>query len=85
MFKKCFSVAMAILMSDLCMFAYTPLNSGKMLRVRITSEITSESEATPTAIVDNNVKGEGGEILIKRGTPVMIQVERRGKRGCGRA
>ena len=85
MFKKCFSVAMAVLMMNLCVFASTPLNSGKTLSVRITSEITSNSKTTPSAIVDNNVKGKDGRVLIKRGTPVMLQVERVSKRGCGRA
>lgn len=85
MFKKCFSVAMTVLMTNLCVFASTPLNSGKTLSVRITSEITSNSKTTPSAIVDNDVKGKGGRVLIKRGTPVMLQVERVSKRGCGRA
>lgn len=85
MFKKCFSVAMAVLMMNLCVFASTPLNSGKTLSVRITSEITSNSKTTPSAIVDNDVKGKDGRILIKRGTPVMLQVESVNKRGCGRA
>ena len=85
MFKKCFSVAMAILMTNLCVFASSPLNSGKTLPVRITSEITSKSKTTPSAIVDNDVKGKDGRILIKRGTPVMLQVESVNKRGCGRA
>lgn len=78
-------MAMAALMMNLSLFASTPLNSGKAIQVRITSEITSKGESTPLAMVDNDIKGEGGRVVIKRGTPVMLQVERSGKRGCGRA
>ena len=85
MLKKCVSVALAILMMNLSAFASSTLERGKAMSVRITSQISSNEVGSPSAIVDNDVKDRDGRVLIKRGTPVMLKVENKKARGCGRA
>ena len=85
MLKKCVSVALAILMMNLSAFASSTLERGKAMSVRITSQISSNDVGSPSAIVDNDVKDRDGRVLIKRGTPVMLKVENKKARGCGRA
>ena len=83
---KQMSCVMALLMLNLSIFAGTPLNRGTSLSVRITSSINSKSNgSSPTAIVENDVKDTEGSILIKRGTPVQLQIEKKKARGCGKA
>ena len=55
------------------------------MTVRITSPISSKQKGTPTAMVDNDVKSSTGKVLIKRGTPVQLQVDREKARACGKA
>lgn len=72
------------MMINLSVFASKPLDRGTTLSVRITSQITSKSKGTPTAIVENDVKNRQGDLLIKRGTPVLLQVDREKAKGCGK-
>ena len=76
---------MALLTTNLCVFASGPLERGTALSVRLMSQATSKKSSNPTAMVENDVKSKDGSILIKRGTPVMLQVESTKARGCGRA
>ena len=87
MLKKSFTVFMACAMINLSMFAATPLERGKGLSVRITSAISSKNikTAKASAIVDNDVKAPDGTVLIKRGTPVEMQLNGKKAKGCGRA
>lgn len=85
MFKKVFAIAMAVSMVNLSVFAASPLERGTALSVRITSQITSKKKGTASAIVENDVKGKDGKVVIKRGTPVQLQLEKKSARGCGKA
>ncbi len=84
MIKKYFIVALAALMTNLSVLASVPLERGTALSVRVTSRITSKNEGSPSAIVENDVKSKDGEVLIKRGTPVQLQIDRKKARGCGK-
>lgn len=45
--------------------------------------MTSKNEGSPSAIVENDVKSKDGRVLIKRGTPVQLQIDRQKARGVG--
>lgn len=85
MLRKTITVAMALLMTHLSVFASTPLTRGTSLAVRITSPISSKQQGSPSAIVEYDVKSEDGKVLIKRGTLVELQVDRKKAKGCGKA
>lgn len=86
MIRKAITCAMALFVMNLSIFANAPLERGTSLSVRITSLVSSQSKGdSPTAIVENDVKDKTGNILIKRGTPVTLQVERKKAKGCGKA
>lgn len=74
---------MAMLMLNLSVFASTPLSRGTALSVRLMSSVDSKKKVTPTAMVECDVMKEG-KVLIRKGTPVQLQVERKKARGCGR-
>ena len=84
MIKKYVIVALSALMTNLTVFASTPLERGTTLSVRITSQVTSKNEGSPSAIVENEVKSKDGRVLIKRGTPVQLQINRQKARGVGK-
>ena len=84
MFKKYMAVATALLTINLSAFAAGPLERGTVLSVRLTSQATSKASSNPTAIVENDVKAKDGSVLIKRGTPVVLQVDKTKARGCGK-
>lgn len=84
MAKKYVTVALAALMMNLSVLASTPLSRGTALSVRIVSQVTSKEEGSPSAIVENDVKSADGKVLIKRGTPVQLQIDRQKARGCGK-
>lgn len=79
------AVMMAVLMTNLSIFAAGPLERGTSLSVRLTSQVTSKKQGSPTAMVENDVKSKNGEVLIKRGTPVQLQIDRKRAKGCGKA
>lgn len=54
------------------------------MSVRITSQVTSKNEGSPSAIVESDVKSKDGRVLIKRGTPVQLQIDRQKARGVGK-
>lgn len=62
------------------------LTSGQSVRVRLSSAIDSGStlQATPVAIVDANITDHEGNILIRRGTPVELNVETQKHKGLGK-
>lgn len=84
MIKKYVIVALSALMTNLTVFASTPLERGTTLSVRIISQVTSKNEGSPSAIVENDVKSKDGRVLIKRGTPVQLQIDRQKARGVGK-
>ena len=71
MIKKILSIVLVFSMLNLNFLAATPLERGTMFIVRLLSTVKSNSKETISAIVDNDVKGKNGKILIKRGTPVQ--------------
>lgn len=86
MLKRKLAIIMALSIVNLSIFAAGPLDRGTSLSVRITSPISSnKSKGAPNAIVENDVKDKDGAILIKRGTPVQLQIERKKAKGCGKA
>lgn len=85
MLKKKLAIVMALLVLNLSVFASVPLDRGTALSVRIISQISSKQKGSPTAIVENDIKDRNGVILIKRGTPVQLQVDNKEAKGCGKA
>ena len=75
MIKKILSIVLVFSMLNLNFLAATPLERGTMFIVRLLSTVKSNSKETISAIVDNDVKGKNGEILIKRGTPVQTSIK----------
>ena len=84
MIKKILCILLVFSMLNLNFLAATPLERGTMFIVRLLSTVKSNSKETISAIVDNDVKGKNGEILIKRGTPVQTSIKQEKARGCGR-
>ena len=81
MIKKILSIVLVFSMLNLSLLAAAPLDRGTMLMVRLLSTVKSNSKETISVIVDNDVKGKNGEILIKRGTPVQTSIKQEKARG----
>lgn len=62
------------------------LTAGTNIPIRITSEIYSNNkeQTPPSAIVDMDIKGSSGELLIAKGTPVAIDATIQKSRGVGK-
>ena len=86
MIKKIIACAMAVLMFNLTTFAAAPLTRGTSFSVRFSSSVTSnpKAETTPSAFVDHDVKNANGTIVIKKGTPVELVVNKTKAKGCGK-
>lgn len=80
--KKSVLLGIAFL-SSLGALAQTPLQSGTRVQIRVTDAIKSNLHAEPTACIDNDVTSNG-VVLIRKGTPVTVQLNRTKARGCGR-
>ena len=85
MLRKKLAILMAFSVMNVSVFATAPLDRGTTLSVRVLSQVTSKSQGTATAMVENDVKNKEGVVLIKRGTPVQLQIEKKGAKGCGKA
>jgi len=81
---KVFSAIAIVMLMCGNAFASTPLSRGTTVAVRITSQITSKTVGSPTAIIETDVKGKDGNLLISRGAPVILQVDNTKARSCGR-
>lgn len=86
--KRFLAIFMALLLVSTTIFAAGPdfnLRRGTVLSVRIVSSITSKNGGVdPSAIVENDVYGKNGELVIRRGTPVVLQVDKKKAKGCGK-
>ena len=86
--KRFLAIFMALLLVSANIFAVGPdfnLRRGTALSVRIVSKITSKKGGVnPNAIVENDVYGKNGELVIRRGSPVVLQVDKKKARGCGK-
>ena len=62
------------------------LISGHNIPVRLTTAVDSGNRihSTPAAIVDANIADTNGNILIRRGTPVVLGTETLSNRGLGK-
>lgn len=62
------------------------LISGQRIAVRLMTSVDSENRmrTAPTAIVDANVVDEQGNILIRRGTNVVINTNTQHRKGLGK-
>ena len=81
--KKNIFIFALMLFMGMTVFAGVPLQRGTFMQIRIVDAINSKQVSTPVAIVENDVMSEG-KVLIKAGTPVALQVDRRKAKGCGR-
>ena len=84
MIRSMISVSVALLLLCGNIFAANPLTKGTALMVRITNTINSRNTGAPAAVVESDVKDRNGNILISRGTPVMLSVESTRARSMGR-
>lgn len=84
MMRKFFTTFLALATLNLSVWAATPLTRGTMLNIRTSQNITLNQGATAAAYVDADVKSADGKVLIKRGTPVVLDVKGQKARGCGR-
>lgn len=84
MIKKVLCLFLALSMLNLDLFAAVPLDRGTMLVVRLLSSVKSNSKESASVIIENDVKGKNGEILIKKGTLVQTSIKREKAKGCGR-
>lgn len=67
----------------------TLLESGTYIPIRITENVSSNvnkknSNKQPSAIVDSNIYSNDGKLLIKRGTPVIVNAVCKKAKGMGK-
>lgn len=84
--KKLLLFCAALLMFGAASAQQYNITSGQLVRVRLCSAVDSNPklQATPTAIIDENVTDSEGNILIKRGTNVELNVETTKHKGVGK-
>ncbi len=82
--KKFLAMTVALATLNLSVFAATPLRRGTTVSVRITSDISSKQSGSPSAFVENDVTNADGRMVIKRGTPVQLDIKRTKARGAGK-
>ena len=83
MFKKIFTAALFFGSMSCGAWAGTPLTRGTALQVKIVESLSSKKATNAVALVDYDVVKDG-KVLIKAGTPVQVQVDRKKCRGVGR-
>ena len=82
--KKLCCLFMAMAIMNLTVFASTPLTRGTVVYIRTMSEISSKSNASLDAVVDADVKSPDGQVLIKKGTRVNMNVDVKKAKGVGK-
>lgn len=65
-------------------FATVPLTRGTQVPVCLTSNLDSKTSTTPIVVVNNDIKTKNGTILIKAGTPVVVEYRSKKAKGVGR-
>ena len=78
-------IATALATLNLSVFAATPLKRGTTVNIRTSETIELENGKNATGYVDMDVKNGDGLIVIRQGTPVVLEVKGKKARGCGRA
>lgn len=86
MLKKVLVLLTFIAFSGLPVLASSPLTRGTVFPVRILDKVTSapSMQSSPAAVVEMDIIGKDGRILVSRGTPVLLQIDRQKARGCGK-
>ncbi len=82
---KFFISLLAMATLNLSVFAATPLKRGTMVNIRTSETIELENGKNATGYVDMDVKNGDGLVVIRQGTPVILEVKGKKARGCGRA
>ena len=82
--KKILAVILLVLSCNCVIFAENVLSRGTFIQARIVDAIKSNQQNISTTIIVDNDVNIDGKVLIKRGTPIVAQIERKKARGCGR-
>lgn len=80
--KKIFTI-LALIYTCTAVKAQT-LYRGAVVPVKITSTIDSRNPESVSAMVNADVKSPEGDVVIRYGAPVEVNVEAQRARGCGR-
>lgn len=65
-------------------YANTPLGNGQIINVMLNDNVSSQEGGSATATVLTDVKSLQGDILISKGTPVILKVDKVSKKGVGK-
>mgnify|MGYP000342804068 CR=1 FL=1 len=82
--QKLLIIATALATLNLSVFAATPLRRGTTVNIRTSENIELKNGKNATGYVDMDVKNSDGIVVIRRGTPVVLEVKGAKARGCGR-
>ena len=83
--QKLLIIATALATLNLSVFAATPLRRGTTVNIRTSENIELKNGKNATGYVDMDVKNSDGIVVIRQGTPVVLEVKGAKARGCGRA
>ena len=82
--KKAICLFMAFAVLNLTVFASTPLTRGTIVYIRTMTEVSSISNQPVEAVVDADVKGDNGSVLIKKGTRIDGNMDVKKAKGVGK-
>lgn len=83
--RKIFIAIIAILvLFGLKSYANVPLGTGQIINVMLNDDVSSQGNGSATATVLTDVKSLQGDILISKGTPVILKVNKVSKKGVGK-
>lgn len=73
--RKFFISLLAMATLNLSVFAATPLKRGTTVNIRTSETIELENGKNATGYVDMDVKNGDGIVVIRQGTPVVLEVK----------
>ena len=84
--KKFFALCIALMTMGAASAQNYNLTAGQPIPVRILSSVSSDNrlQSLPMAIVDSNITDSEGNVLISRGTNVVINTEVTRRKGVGK-
>ena len=84
--KKIFALCIALMTIGAASAQNYNLTAGQPIPVRIMTSVSSENrlQSLPMAIVDSNITDKEGNVLIRRGTNVIINTELTRRKGVGK-
>ncbi|MBR5531835.1 MAG: hypothetical protein IKU59_00790 [Bacteroidales bacterium] len=65
-------------------YANVPLGNGQIIPIMINDAVSSSEGGSASATVLTDVKSLQGDILISKGTPVILKIEKTSKKGVGK-